>query len=321
MANDFGFECNRDRFTPRQNPLSEQFSFKKVEPVLVESIISSMPNSKAAGKDKIPIRVIKDCIIPTSPVITSIINTSLIMSAYPIAWKIAKVTPIPKEKEHQELANNNRPISLLPVLSKVCERVAYNQFAEYLTSKQRLSSNQSGNKRGFSTETSPTNITDSILNAIDQKELTALVLLDMSKAFHCVNHNLLMLKLQDMGGSQSCLQWFRSYLSNRQQYVRINSIVSDALPLENGVPQGGILGPLLFNIYVNDLSATPQHCDPHCYVDDTGLLHSFKIQSKSFAIENVNDDLTRVRSWCFSNYLLLNPEKTKLLVFGSRHVI
>ena len=83
-----------------------------------------------------------------------------------------------------------------------------------------------------------------------------------------------------MGGSQSYLQWFRSYLSNRQQYVRINSIVSDALPLENGVPQGSILGPLLFNIYVNDLSATPQHCDPHCYVNNTGLLHSFKTQSK-----------------------------------------
>ena len=159
-----------------------------------------------------------------------------------------------------------------------------------------------------------------ILHAIDQKKLTALVLLDMSKAFDCVNHNLLMLKLQDMGGSLSCLQWFRSYLSNRQQVVRINRIVSDALPLANGVPQGSILGPLLFNIYVNDLPATPQHCDPHCYVDDTGLLHSFKIQSKSFAIENVNDDLTKVRNWCFSNYLLLNPGKTKLLVFGSRQM-
>ena len=83
-----------------------------------------MPNNKAPGRDKLPIRVIKDCIMLILPVITSIINTSLITSAYPIAWKIAKVTPIPKEKEHPEVANNNRPISLLPVLSKLCERVA-----------------------------------------------------------------------------------------------------------------------------------------------------------------------------------------------------
>ena len=113
FANDFGFECNRDRFAPRQYPLSEQFSFKKVEPAVVESIISSMPNNKAPGRDKIPIRVIKDCIMPILPVITTTINTSLITSAYPIAWKIAEVTPIPKKKEHPEVAKNNRPISLL----------------------------------------------------------------------------------------------------------------------------------------------------------------------------------------------------------------
>ena len=180
-----------------------------------------MPNNKAPGTDKIPIRVIKDCIMPILPVITSSINTSLITSAYPRAWKIAEVTAmkLQKDKEHPEVANNNRPISLLPVLSKVCERVAYDQLVEYLTFKKRLSSKKSGNKRGFSTETLLINITDSILNAIDQKKLTALVLLDMSKAFDSVNHNLLMLKLQDMGGSQSCLQWFSSYLSNRQQVV------------------------------------------------------------------------------------------------------
>ncbi|CAB3995112.1 Hypothetical predicted protein [Paramuricea clavata] len=153
--------------------------------------------------------------MPILSVITSIINTSLTTSAYPIVWKIAEVAPIPKGKDHPEVANNNRPISLLH-LSKVCERVAYNQFVEYLTLKKRLSSKQSGNKRGFSTETLLINITDSMLNAIDQRKVTALVLLDMCKAFDCVNHNLLISKLQDMGGSQSCLQWFSSHLFNRQ---------------------------------------------------------------------------------------------------------
>lgn len=148
-----------------------------------------------------------------------------------------------------------------------------------------------------------------------------MVLLDMSKAFDSISHEILLLKLKYGGASNTCLQWFRSYLSDRQQVVRINSSLSESLPLSSGVPQGSILGPLLFSIYVNDLPAVPQKCISHSYVDDTKLQVSFKLQNKDIAVAEMNEDLFKVCNWCFRNYLLLNPDKSKLMVFGTRKML
>ena len=119
-------------------------------------------------------------------------------------WKTAESTPLPEQGNH-ELPINNRPISLLPALSKVCERVAYNQFVTYLTTKERLTTKQSGNKKWFSTETSLIHTTDAFLKGIDDKKLTACVLLDMSKAFDSVDHQILLRKIQSVGASTSAL--------------------------------------------------------------------------------------------------------------------
>ena len=146
------------------------------------------------------------------------------------------------EKGDHELANNNRPISLLPVLSKVCERVALHQLTSYPTTNHRLSIHQSGNKTWHSTETSLIHSTDYILKATDQKKVTAVILLDMSKAFDSINHNILLAKLEDVGVSSRCLGWFKSYLSERHQAVRIKSTLPEKLPVVSRVPQGSILG-------------------------------------------------------------------------------
>ena len=145
----------------------------------------------------------------------------------------------------------------------------FNQFTTYLVSKEHLTSKQSGNKH-HSTETTLIHTTDQILRAIDNKQLTSTVLLDISKAFDSLHHGTLLAKLQDVSASTIALQWFRSYLSSRHQVVRINSTLSDRMQVRNGVPRGSILGPLSFSIYVNDLPSIPHFCSPQH--DDTKLL-------------------------------------------------
>lgn len=157
-----------------------------------------------------------------------------------------------------------------------------------------------------------------ILSAIDKKHLTAIDMLDMSKAFDGIGHNLLLVKLEDVGASPLALQWFRSYLTARSQVVTIGKASSERLHVASGVPQGSILEPLLFGIYMNDLPSVLQHCSVQCYVDDTKLLLSFRLQDQSRLIAEISQDLRRIRNWCFDNQLLLNPKKTKLLVCGSK---
>ena len=209
---------------------------------------------------------------------------------------------------------------MLPVLSKICERIALNQLTSYLTVNRRLSAHQSGNKAWHSTKTSLINSSDSILKAIDLKKVTAVILLNISKAFDSINNEILLAKLKHVGVSPSCLSWFRSYLSERYQTVRINSTLSGKLPVVSGVPQGSILGPLLFSIYHNDLSSSIKKCTSESYVDDTKLLLSFHINNSSTAVVDFNGDLIRVRNWFFDNLLLL-IEKTKLMIYGSRQML
>ena len=249
----------------------------------VADVINEMLSNKAPGIDKVLTLVLKDSLLITLPFITSISNASLLASTLPEVWKTAEITPIPKQGNH-ELPSNNRLISLLPALSKVCERVAYNQFVTYSTTKERLATKQSGNKKWFSTETSLIHTTDAFLKGIDDKKLTA---------FDSVDHQIFLRKIQSVGASTSMLKWFNSYLTNRYQVVRIHSSVSDPLPVECGVPQGSILGPLSFSIHVNDLPDVPRHCSTECYVNDTKLFVSFTVHDSRRIVQEMNEDLRR----------------------------
>ena len=316
LADECGYTPSHVSFVPIQYPLSEQFTFGDVAYYEVERVVKSLANNKAPGTDKIPSRVIKESAPVIIPSITSIINSSFNCGVFPSVWKTAEVCPIPKDGDH-EVASNNRPISLLPIISKVCENIALDQLTSYLTEKQRLASNQNGNKKWHPTETSLISTTDAILQAIAQTKATAVVYLDMSKAFDSIKHEILITKLKNTGLSSSALTWFCSYLSQRSQVVRINSTLSDALPVTCCIPQGSVLGALLFSIYVNDLPAISESCSTECYVYDTKLLLSFKVGDADEAKDTIQKDLHLIRNWCF----LLNPEKTKLMIFGSRPMI
>ena len=205
--------------------------------------------------------------------LTDIINCSILTSSFPAKWKEAEVIPILKDGDH-EVAANNRPISL-PIASKVCETIVLDQIISYLTENKLLPSHQSRNKKSHSTETSNILLTDNILEAMNDKKITALVLLDLSKAFDSINHEKLLEKLSTVGASPSTVEWFRSYLSNRCQYVRINSTHSDSLPVTHGVPQGAILSPLLFCL--NDLPSTTSSCQIESYVDSQSYFCHFNL--------------------------------------------
>ena len=244
LAEQSNYDHTKWSFVLRYHPLAQQFSFGIVECKEVEKVINSMPTGKAPGNDKITVRVLKSFLPSILPTLTAIIDDSFISGTFPKICKTAELTPILKQGDHEK-PDNNRPISLLPILSKVCERIALNQFMPFLLSNKRLSTNQSGNKKWHSTETSLIHTTDAILAAIDQKKTTAIVLLDMTKAFDSINHSILLDKLQDIGASTSALRWFTCHLPGRNQVVRINSTLSEALPLASGISQGSILGPLL----------------------------------------------------------------------------
>ena len=181
----------------------------------------------------------------------------------------------PKDGDHEE-PSNNRPISLLSVLSKVLERnIAHDQFVCFLISNNKMSIRQSGNKQLHSTETLGLLFTSHLLSAVDEKKVTGVLMLDLSKAFDSIQHNILLAKLKGFGASTETISWFGNCLTDRQQFVRINSSRSSLLTVSHGVPQGSILGLLLFNLYINDLPSVCKTCNVESYVDDSKLYLSF----------------------------------------------
>ena len=193
-----------------------------------------------------------------------------------------------------EVTGNNHPISLLPVLYKVLECIVHVQLVSYLTSNNLLSVYQSGNRRCHSTETLGVLFTTHLYKAIDEKKMTAVLMLDLSKAFDSINHQKLLMKLCSLGVPGIALAWFDSYLTDRKQQVRINSSLPSTLGLKRGVPQGSILGPLLFNLYINDLSLVCKTCKVESYVDDSKLYVSFSNKGINGGLDDLKQDLLQV---------------------------
>ena len=298
----------------------EKFRFHPVSYDVVRKIVNLCPSNKAPGPDKVPMSLIKDALPFILQPLTNIINSSFRECMFPSAWKSSEVIPLLKEGDHK-IANNNRPISLLPTVSKICERVALDQLTDYMTHKKCLSEHQSGNRKMHSTETLNLLITEKILKSMDDKELVAIVLLDLSKAFDSIDHALLLEKLKMLNVSDEAICWFKSYLTDRKQAVRTGSKISEKRKITHGVPQGSILGPILFNVYINDLPMAPEAGSLKSFVDDSKLFLSFSINEANSVVNKLNKDLQRVVAWCSLNSLLINPDKTKLIVFGTHYML
>ena len=284
---------------------------------VVSKILHSLKVNKAAGLDKIPARLVRDAEAELAPSITYLINKSITDANVPALWKVARVTPLYKA-EDKLLVENYRPISVLPVLSKVLERVMHTQMSAYLDHLGWLYKHQYGFRRGRSTAQAVGQLNNSVLDAIDGGKVAGMLFLDISKAFDSINHKLLLGKLEHIGLAARSLRWFKSYLADRRQCVCINGEVSETRPIDLGVPQGSILGPLLFNVYINSLSAAVTKSELILYADAVLIVVASTPQELTDALRH---DFTLISDWYTDNKLTLNVKKTKLMLSGSKTML
>ena len=246
--------------------------------------------------------------------LTVIINQMLYTGIFPDALKVSKVIPLYK-KDDKQLLSNYRPISLLPSISKIFEKVILIQLTEYLNNNNILHKNQYGFRKHHSTELACLHLVDKIYYKMDANEIPVNVDIDLSKAFDSLDHNILLSKLKFYGVTGVSLDLMSSYLSNRRQCTQFNTTVSDFLDIKQGVPQGSILGPLLFSIYINDLPSSSNLFEFLMYADDTTLYCSIDKLATNNINNVINEHLDKVNVWMNSNKLVLNSKKTKYMLF------
>ena len=294
-----------------------EFKFHQVEVSEVERLLCSLTDSKSAGLDNLDSKVLRITAGIIASPICHIINRSLDMGLCPKMWKEAKVIPLPKDTNAAFNEKNSRPISILPVLSKIMERLVHSQIQAYFTSNNLVTNFQHAYRAGHSTSTALIQMTDDWLKAIDNSMLVGAVLLDFSAAFDVLDHFLLVEKLKCYGFNSSALKWIRSYLSHRSQKVYLNGSLSTSRGLDCGVPQGSCLGPLLFSVYTNDLSWATKSATTVLFADDSTLYCAAK--SCDILNEVLSRELKIVHDWVVCNRLVLNISKTKCMVLGTRH--
>uniref|UniRef100_A0A8C1JP40 Reverse transcriptase domain-containing protein n=1 Tax=Cyprinus carpio TaxID=7962 RepID=A0A8C1JP40_CYPCA len=277
-------------------------------------ILSSHPTT--CPLDPIPTHLLQAISSSVIPSLTHIINSSLHSGTFPSAFKQARVSPLLKKPSlNPALLENYRPVSLLPFIAKTLERAVFNQLSMFLVQNNLLDSNQSGFKSGHSTETALLSVTEALRLARAASKSSVLILLDLSAAFDTVNHQILLSTLRKMGISGTALQWLNSYLSDRSFMVSWRGEVSKSQQLATGVPQGSVLGPLLFSIYMTSLGSVIQKhgFSYHCYADDTQLYFSFQPDDPT-VVARISACLSDISSWMNDHHLQLNLTKTELLV-------
>lgn len=298
-------------------PIDTRFSFQYINVDNVTSSLMNLKTNKSTGLDKIPAKILKLSADIISPSLTYLFNLSLETGIYIDDWKRARVIPIYKSDDRRK-CENYRPISILPIISKVFEGEVFRQLYCYLTDNSLLSKFQSGFRPKHSTLSALIQMCDDLLKNMDNGNLNCVVFLDVRKAFDSINHKILLNKMRDLFGISGIqLNWFESYLSNREQQCLINGSLSTPKKIRCGVPQGSILGPLFFLLYINDMPDCLQNSVPSLYADDT-VIYASSTDCDDL-VARINADLENIRKWMIRNKLQIHPKKCKYMFIGSSH--
>ena len=287
--------------------------FSEISETEILEFISTIPADKSTN-DPIPLRIFKQILPSFITPFTHIINLSLRTGVMPASCKIAIVTPIHKSGSLED-PGNYRPISILPILSKTIENFVNSQLTQYLDDRGLLVQNQYGFRKNHSTTYLMLDLFDRIYTARSKQKHPGIIFLDIKKAFDSVHHSTLLSKLKHYGISGLAFKWFESYLSGRRQQTRVGSRISNFIDITTGVPQGSLLGPILFSLFINDLPSACIESTPYLFADD-GALYFDNITRENYS--NVQIEVKSIFRWLQANKLALNNDKTKFLIFDSK---
>ena len=301
---------NRNTVNPGLN-----FELEEVTQNTIDTLLRQINVAKSSGVDNIKARVLKDALEILSHHICILMNGSIKAQIFPQSLKEATVIPIPKKGDVSQVSNY-RPISLLPMPSKVLEKVVHQQLSDHIEEENLLSEFQHGFRKNHSTAQAITELVTGINHSLDNRGKTVALFIDFRKAFDCVQFLVLINKLRKAGLGTKTIKWVESYLHNRKQRTRVNGLTSSKKTITQGVPQGSILGPLFYILYANDIAKVVHKNKVVFYADDTVIYSSGKNVKKLVA--KIQKDLDNLVKWCRQNGLYINSDKTKYMIFSNK---
>ena len=313
LTNDFG-ELKMPNFETKSP--TEKFEFLQINADFVFHELIRLPLHSKQDLLNFDSKLLRLAAPIIAPILTHLFNLSLFHGTLPNDWKLARITPIYKGKGDNTDPSNFRPISIVSTITKIIEKFVKCQLVNYFNLNNLFSPNQFAYLKNHSTQTALHSIIDKCITNIDSGNVNIIAFLDLSKGFDVLNKDILLYKLQKYGIDKTNLAWFNSYLSNRQQYVCNGQDISDFQTINIGVPQGTILGPILFLVYTNDLTNNLENCFSVVYADDTSIGKSGQLASDLEA--NMNQSLSIASEWFINNRLIVNTNKSNYMIIGSR---